>query len=382
MKKFSAFILFGITIILVFISGCGESSSTAGSGVSITSAVDADENDLSTTTEGINPTSFDITFSEAMNEASLTTDGGITFTCELPDGSSIAQPTVAIAVSEADDNTYMVTITDVDGNTPYRYQLLNCTLTVTTNVTTAEGTALSEAVEYSFSNGCAVAEDFNADSQSCWTDVASWDAEAAAWPTWDALLNTSTGLLSFETASSTLLFSTEGRLADDGAVIYKEATANEEGFSVTVKYVDLLNHGSAVETDNLIVGLIQEDPSTMEDPGKDGTWVGAMLIEDGGSLTCGIMFQGGGSRAMAFQECGGDDTFYVRMRFAGSVFHAEYSTDGSAFSTMNDMTEGTFPSDFSGYNYMLLIMETSDDPDTIFNVDFIVVEGISSTSQY
>ena len=71
------------------------------------------------------------------------------------------------------------------------------------------------------------------------------------------------------------------------------------------------------------------------------------------------------------------------MRFDGSTFYAEYSTDGSNFSTIDGDTEGTFPTDFSGFDHVWFLMETAEEnPDTIFNFDYMDVSGITSTDQY
>ena len=360
-----------------------QATFTAGSGsssASITSAVDGSENDLSTTTEGINPTSFDLTFSTEMDETSLTTEGNVTFTCTLPSGSSKSQPTVSVAASESAENTYTVSVTDA-----YMYQLLSCVLTVTTNVTDSNGTALSEAIAYDFTNSCAVGDDFNADSQSCWSVVPTIEGEAAAWSTWDALLNTSTGILTFNASESALVYSSEGKETEGMAIVYKEATPSADGFSFTVKFMGLQSRGSADETDTAIFGLIKGNPLTIEDPGKDATWIGVLASEsEGGSLSCTVMYnEGDESEAWADQDCDSYDTFYVRMRFDGSTFYAEYSTDGSNFSTIDGDTEGTFPTDFSGFDHVWFLMETAEEnPDTIFNFDYMDVSGITSTDQY
>jgi len=268
----------------------------------------------------------------------------------------------------------------------YEYQLLDCVLTVTTNVTSAAEVALAEAATYTFTNACSVGDDFNADSSACWTVWAvEEEGELPPWPTWAALLDTSTGLLAFETSESTLIYSSNGKEADSGAFIYKAAVPNADGFSIIVKYTDLLTRGSGEDLDSLGFMLMQEDPATLEDPGKDGTYISMGLSTDNGEGNiplCANTSSGSDPEYIGEVDCSSIDTLYMKLLFDGSTLTGSWSSDGDTYETISG-DEGSWPTDFSGYNYLVILMETAEEnPDTLFNIDHISTSGLTSTTQY
>ena len=367
-----------------------QATFTAGSdssSLSVTSAIDADDNDLSTTTEGINPTSFDLTFSTEMDETSLTTEGGVTFECELPSGSSLAQPTVTVAASESAENAFTVTITDADGNTPYRYQLLDCVLTVTTNVTNSSGTELSEATVYNFTNGCALADDFNADSQSCWGvyDTTSIMQGVGGYSDWTGLL-ANTGVFAFDTAGSALDYSSVNTSENiTMGQTYKETEVDSSGFEIVAHFSSA--SGFADSPDSLNVGL-HVDEGIPGAPGQDAGRFITLGLGSDGSVICIATYGESGAQtsAAAFADCSSFNNMYIKVTVSNSAMTVAYAGDDQVYTEFaaGDFVLGSgWPQDqdFTDTQYMS-ITATDQNNDNVAAFGYVMTTGISSTSQY
>ena len=148
-------VLFGVVTLMA----CGGSSTPADDTVADTTAPTVstvkDTNDATvetTATTGVNPTSFDITFSEAMDDTSVTTEGNITLVC------SDVAAVITVAAHESTANTYTATVTNPELN---GYQ--ECVLTIGTNVTDAAINAIAEAA-YTFNTACSTDDSFVVDT--------------------------------------------------------------------------------------------------------------------------------------------------------------------------------------------------------------------------
>lgn len=165
-----------------------SSSGTSSAAPKVSVVKDAKNSTMASSgTTGIFPTTLNVTFSKALDDSSATTSGNMTLTCTDGNGTSLS-PTISVAASTSTANTYVVTVTD-----PWRFALMNCILTVTTGVKNSNGTALASAATYSFTNACAINDDFMTNSQDCW----STDHDFLSTANWATLI--ADGILSFDT---------------------------------------------------------------------------------------------------------------------------------------------------------------------------------------
>jgi hypothetical protein len=147
---------------------------------------------------GVFPTSFTLTFDRAVDVC----DGCISLNCpDLPEG--VGQPDFTVQSSDEEGKEYTVTVEDA-----YKYQLKTCALTISEDVAAAanaqasagKALTLGQDVSFTFTNACAVSDDFNAVSQGCWTPDSTPDpedpTEGPTWASWGEYY--AFGVLSFE----------------------------------------------------------------------------------------------------------------------------------------------------------------------------------------
>ena len=169
---------------------------------------------------GVFPTSFTLTFDRGVDVCR----GCISLECpDLPEG---VAPTITVEASDEEGKEYTVTVVDA-----YKYQLKTCVLTVSQDVTAAanaqasatKAQSLNEDVSFTFTNACAVSDDFNAVSQDCWTPDTTPDpedpTEGPTWTSWGEYY--AFGVLSFE----------------EGTLIYDDTKYTDDLFDA----VDALN---------------------------------------------------------------------------------------------------------------------------------------------
>ena len=218
-----------IIISLIALASCGSSGTTdSTSAPTITSLTDANSQTIeSTGSTGIWPSSFTATFSDTIDATSFTTDN-ITMTCDLPDGSTVDQPTILIGEDTCVMEACTFSIEDA-----WKYALLDCTLTFTTGISTSvsrgKSTAFEENEIFTFTNACAVNDDFNADSESCWPTIyipSDTGLVETDWATLNAI-----GYFTFNTTGSSFDFAPSGAAM---AGISKEVVTGTDGFSATI----------------------------------------------------------------------------------------------------------------------------------------------------
>lgn len=354
---------------------CEEDEATAPTIPTIFSVKDVNGEDLSTTTTGIVPTSFDIEFSDAMEDESVTTDGNITLTC------GDLTPTISVAASESADNTYTVTVTDA-----WRYALMECTLTITTGVTSLDGGALAESEPYTFANTCAVSDDFNAQSIS--------DEETSCW---DILFGGSwadmSGVMDLDTANSVLsadFSSTEGITNPT----FVKTVSVESDFVLEIYFKSISGFvnpaGGGAEMPSMALFTISSHSSNLF---WDSYWVG--IYAAGGTQTCIIAawdkLEGGGQTVSVYTAtCDQQNTgYYIRLEKPGDTFTRQYKEEGGEYADLElHPLSSPWPSvvdlDLSGENRRLglAFYSPSANGGELAEVESVYVDGVSMEGQY
>ena len=384
MKRISYFLV--VIITLSFLGACGGSGGSGSSAPTVSSVKDGNAVAVETTaTTDVNPTTLDITFSKEMDDTSVTTADNVTLTCTLPEGSGVSQPTIVVAASTTTANTYTVTVTDA-----WKYALLSCVLTVTTNVTDAGGTALAAAATYTFTNSCAVGDDFNADSQSCWTalDTSGSEPAVTGWANWDSLLNTATGILDFDTTSSALNYNATAITGTSYGLIYKEVTVDPSGFQMIIyipSFSGMLNDAGAIFDDELNIEL-----SANISPEAPGKYIKLALVPTGTSTQCTAVYIDDGElppTAVATAACPSGSAYYMKLLVEDSTITVQYKTDDTTYEDLT-VALGAFPTDqdFTDTSYLKIAFQdganTGVADDNVAEIGWISISGITVTDQY
>lgn len=359
-----------LAVMALGIAGCGSSG---GSAFTITVTDAAGVAVATTGTSNVYPNSFTLTFSEAMNDATVTTAGNITLACgALP-------PTI---VTTGSGTAYTVTVTD-----GWRYAQMNCTLTLTANIQTAASQAITAAA-YNFQNACAVSDDFNANSSNCWTVIDTTQTTTPApisqgYANWEELLG-ATGILTFDTTDSALLFKPTTIPTDTllfGA-IYKQVTVNPNGFEILIK----INPAGA-DISLFEFGLAQNHVlETFESSGKYlmVTW------QNDTDPICGVMYSPTGLFAdtiFAPKACPESTTHYIKVSNTKNgdtyTISAQYSADGVTFEEIPTHGGTPWPTDqnFSDTPNLVGFFIT-DQTDANSFTDEVKTTGLTSTTQY
>jgi hypothetical protein len=370
MKKL---IMAGIIVIVgIGCLGCGGSSSPSPTPTptapTISSITDGNEAAVAlTASTGIYPTSFVITFDTAMDDATLIADN-ITLTC-----GDLAAATLAFAI---DTTNTILTITPA---TSTLYQQLECTLAFSNSVTNADGTALA-AVEYAFTNACALDDDFSnsAATQACWGIT-----EDSEFDTWDELLSI-TGIFSFGTDG--LIFD-DTNMAVGGAVgtgLMKSVTANSDGFVMDIHISDIVVTGDPT---NIAVGLTGTDKIFGYIEGHPMIVVGYMSFAHTASCAA-LFFDGSGPNpsAIALTACDRDEYFFkLTVSDSGATVLAQFSADGVTYSDIPDFV--SWPPaggiDLADYHYLGYSLGNKQaGSSTTATIQSVTATGLTSATMY
>ncbi len=206
--------------------GCGGSGGGGGGETpTITSIKDARGEEIADGETGVFPTSFTITFDAEMDIDTITAEGSVLIEC-----GDMGEPAL---VPTLDGTKKILTATMDDA---YKYQLIECKVTFTNKIKSLDGKAIAET-EYTFTNACAVSDDFNAvtgfdtPAGSCWKIENIEGLIESSFPTWNELLDSDEGWASFDAANSSFNTSTENIAAPAEAlqeIITKTAEVNSD----------------------------------------------------------------------------------------------------------------------------------------------------------
>lgn len=299
---------------------------------------------LNSGTEGVDPTSLNIAFREPVDIC----EGCLALTCdELPYG--VDQPTITVEQTDEEGKEYTITTADA-----YKYQLKVCTLTISEEVLGASTSSnaalpaskaaiLREEVSFTFRCGCAVNEDFNADSHSCYTvqsqQLMGYHNETTWW-SWEWILDEE--VITFNKDAGVMIY--DDTLYEDNA--YYDVTNNdrslafgktveisEEGFDVTIHFRSASGFSALDDAQDFAMVGIYGSPlylsyivGTMSINQKQycvASWYNLIDPEDPAIYAAGI-------------ECGTGE-HYIRLTYTGDSVTPEYSADGESWSTLEQV---------------------------------------------
>jgi hypothetical protein len=341
----------------------GDVSGSAEVGINYVTLTDAAEISVEPTdSTGVYPNTFDVTFPVAMDDTSVTTAENITMSCSDDFDSPIftLNPTISVATSESAERTYTITVTD-----GWRYALMKCTVTFTTNITDSNANALPDAQAYKFTNACAVNDDFNAntisdDSSSCWQI-----STGGIYATWASM----NGVLTLNTANSTLDADFTG-LGNKNITFYKELTL-EEDFEIVIKFKSA---SGIIGNFRLIVTGVGDTLAF----DNNRYLVGMVGYTD--EQHCTILGAGDDPRLMS-TECNTDQIYYVKFARSGGEYTSQYKLENGAYEDLPLFgDDNAWPTISAGTAYLAIIYSSTGDDKA--NIDYITIDGATVTGQY
>ncbi|MBT3182108.1 MAG: hypothetical protein HN337_06350 [Deltaproteobacteria bacterium] len=320
-------------------------------------------------TTGVDFNSITIMFTEVPSGDADSTD----LRCDEAGSGEIAYD------AEISGSRFILTATDA-----YRYQLMNCTLTIASGVTNPDGDSLAGDAAYSFTNGCAVNDDFNVDSQSCW--YVAPDTDNSPWATWDELL---ANVLTFDTSSGAISFSDASTSSDLDIVLEKTVNVDSTGFSLEL----FINNATGVDDASISnaddgAGLSM---GSYED-GSDG-YLEVYLDYDSGELRreCQIQYENEntGLESEYTLPCPEGSEYYLLFSVGASGVLAQSSTDGVNYTDLQ-LTSGSNPfpdyqeiiDSFGDSSFVGFGFDSANGGDMRVSIGSIVTTGMTSDDQY
>jgi len=319
---------------------------------------DADGHDLSSTTTGINPSILTVTFGRTISDTDAAADA-ISMSC------GDMSPTLDVSCA---DTTCSVSVEDA-----WRYAMMDCTLTVGTEA------GLSEAASYTFTNKCALSDDFNADTHTCWG--ASTLAGDEEWTTWDELLN----VFTFDSSNSTLNFDVSGGATDSEGGFMKSISiapdVSELGIIVHIASVSGMDTEGVDKPGDGVAAIIF-------DSGFSTSLIVGMFAQGSGRVCSIIMGDGSGSSTLT-ADCSASGEYYVKFYISSDgTEEFQYSTDGINYSnlSLNDGDSAISPAseilaEANIFTYGMLYGFTADG-DVGADIDSVQFTGISGANDF
>jgi hypothetical protein len=353
--------------------GCGGTGGSGGGGETVPEAdsiTDASDKSLDGATD-VDPTQITLAFNEEMNTDSL---NNITITC------GILTPTFTIAATST-VGTYTITITDA-----WRYALLECTLTIPTSVT-SKATGLANPVTYTFTNKCAVSDDFNSQSisdeeTSCWVIQTTGGYTLTTWAEMSAAVFT-------QNSSNSTLDSDFTDNSPNSANIYKEVTISDEGFEVVMHFKSISNYLEGEGGTYILTNIV--DTSNLD---ATDFYYFSFGITGGGNgkqyctaMAANIDFS---FISMYAEECNeGSTGYYLKLSASGDTILKQYKVEGGEYQDIATNNMGSSWPDwdgdfkFTGADRTINITNAAAVGSTANSqLDYIETTGFSVTDQY
>lgn len=267
-----------------------EFTTAAQSTSGITSVTDAAGKYLGETgSVGVNPSSFAITFSSTFTANIALTCGSLT-------------PTTAVAVV---GNIHTVTVTDA-----WQYANMSCSLAIT-------GTGFTNKT-YTFTNGCAVNDDFNGDSQACWPVDGIWLSGTTM--TWANLL--SNGLLAFDTSNSYLTVNFTGDAGESLNLRKTVSSLDNSVFEIEIYFPSVSNFTNGALTQ---IQVFITDTTNWYMTG----------IRGDGVQSCYAYADNGAAQSAYSTPCPSGAGYYLKLaRAADGTFTRQYRTVAGAYAEL------------------------------------------------
>lgn len=351
-------------------------ASSANASVTVT-LLDAQGDTIPTSGATIALSPIYILFSQSMNVTSITSAGNISLTCVSNSGSLYPTLTIAQAPTTGgtSDKSFIVTIVDA-----YTYQLMNCTLVLSSNIRSSTGISIGTTQSFVFTASCAVSDTFTTNSQSCWTVPAAGSNPGTTWGSW-AELNANNIAIS---GDSTLSYAPP--MTPATVVLSKDITFNSDGFEISMDISAPLI-GVARNQDILSIGLYDDSDSIAASIGFIGR-------ESDMDQHCFAQWQSqtdGTVQAIATEICPISNAFTFLLRVdSTNGMTASYSSSTSASGTLTPDV-GAFPTgadvqnkilQYAGQTWKLKFLFTGEVSAPTATINNIRVTGISSTTQY
>lgn len=368
MKKYVGLL---VLLVAVFAAGCGSGGGASGTPALVT-VIDANNNNLITTTTGIFPTAFVASFDHEMSLTSAQVAGAITLTCGT-------LPTAGLSVAQGgSNNDLVITITD-----PWKYALMNCTLTFTTAITSLGGQPMAANASYVFTNACAVSDDFNAqtvqDGGGCWNVYANSPFETVLWSSLAAWLN-------IDTSTSSLNANFTG--ADTQVSLQKVAGTGSGAFEIEIKIENPsgITHSPAGWPS--VFAAILGDNATLRSIVNE---IVIGIAASGGQMYCAITaFTLPNTPVSSYGTLCDDptETYYIKYSTLSGTPTFKYKMEGDADYTVLDLSPGSGPWptgaawEFAGTGNSSLEIFFNAYGGEMGNIGHIKTQGITVTDQY
>jgi hypothetical protein len=198
------------------------------SGLTLDSVTDGSGAEVTDGSTGVNPTFFDLVFSADVDDTICLADD-VTVSCVFEENTALT-PTFTVAVSGTNSKACLVTVTDA-----WKYALMTCTVTYNSTVSAAISPKATIDESISFTNGCALNDDYNADSRSCYEIAADSNIDGTTVSTWGEIIDSN--ILAFDPANSTLNYSNTGSLPLS-VVIGKAISSVDSDFELMIHVKD------------------------------------------------------------------------------------------------------------------------------------------------
>lgn len=329
------------TVLLIFtflvLYGCGSGTEGGTPEFRLESITDASGNSVTDDATGINPRSFTLLFSQDIDSTICSADD-VTASCRYGENDPLT-PSFSVAVSESNSKACIVTVDE-----PWKYALMTCTVTYSSEVSSNISPKATISESLRFTNGCAINDDFNADSRSC------WDVAANSTPSDDIDILITDGIVEIDTANSDLILS-----SNPGAKEDLEAYGLEKAVSNVPSEIEILiniNVGeSSTFNDEEGCGLIFSNSIDAGDTTQTVFLVGMSRL---GEITkaCSIAFIDSGAFSAVAEDCSSYDEVYVKLTADSDSLTAEWSSDGVNYNEFDGIPE-EFPDNL---NDLLAIM--------------------------
>ena len=229
------------------------------------------------------------------------------------------------------------------------------------------------AATYTFTNACAVSDDFNALSinddatSTCWNIIAI----DPNYPTWASM----TGIMAFDTPNSTLNANFTGH--GSAQTIFGKTAKVDTSFSGTI-------HVESFDPAGLDAGTFMLLTDALDD---SNFFVQAGVITQAEGVLCFALIGAGDEGCQYTAPCAENSDYYVRFVIESTTPQIPAFRSGSAaeYTPMEPVEEGCVPPviDFGSIDvyYALGYMSSAAGGDLI-NVDSVQVDGVTVTGQY
>lgn len=309
-KLFSLSTVIFLLVIITLGANCGGGGS---SDLSLIIITDGSSTEVTNNSTGVNPTFFNLIFSADVNET-ICSANDVKVSCVYGENPALT-PEFTVAVSEGNSKACLVTLTDA-----WRYALMTCTMTYNSVANTAISpkSVINESV--SFTNGCALNDDYNADSKSCYEIGAGASFNGVPLNSWNDILGNN--ILAFDPANSTLNYSiSAGWLI---LSIAKAVTSIDADFELMIHIKDALGFGSNL-AEGVRFGLSGTNnfnaPYIVVGVGQSGA----------DEISCFVGYDGGGGFKSTSVDCSAQkNDLYVRLIATSASLSFQY-WNGSAF---------------------------------------------------